>query len=142
MLRSCPRFLRGIFRECFSLGLRERCRVNQEGDVTAEIRGWKWFVLVPMMIHKPRSRKVKFPEQGMCSRGLLWLQRTTTFDLLQGRRTQEQIREIPQGVFGLFTRTSSGVEPEDFHQVFAGGSLWKFTRSRGLHQRDVEGVPG
>ena len=32
---------------------------------------------------------------------------------------------------GIFTRTPSGVEPEDFHQVFAGGSLWKFTQSRG-----------
>ena len=53
MLRSCPRFLRGRFRECFSLGLRERFRAKQEGDVTAEIRGWKLFLLVPMMIlHK------------------------------------------------------------------------------------------
>ena len=43
---------------------------------------------------------------------------------------------------GIFIRTHCGVEPEDFHQVFAGGSLWKFTRSRGLYQRDAEGVPG
>ena len=41
---------------------------------------------------------------------------------------------------GIFTRTPSGIEPEDFHQVFAGRSLWKFTRSRGCNQRDVEGV--
>ena len=43
--RRVPRFLLSV-----SLGLRERYRAKQEGDVTAEARGWKLFVLVPMMI--------------------------------------------------------------------------------------------
>ena len=38
--------------------------------------------------------------------------------------------DLTRGV-GIFTRTPSRVEPEDFHQVFAGGSLWKFTHPEG-----------
>ena len=40
-----------------------------------------------------RAQKVKFPEQGTCSRVPLWLL-GTTFDVLQGRRLQEQIQDL------------------------------------------------
>ena len=56
MLKSCPRFLRGRLRQCWNHALRERCRAKQEGDLVAEVRAWKLFCLVPMMILcKPRS---------------------------------------------------------------------------------------
>ena len=50
MLKSCPRFLCGQLRECFSYGLRERDRATQHRDLSAEIGGWELFALVPMMI--------------------------------------------------------------------------------------------
>ena len=57
MLQSCPHFLRGRLRFCFSLALRERTRARQAGDERAEIRAWKLFGLIPMMLlHKPQGR--------------------------------------------------------------------------------------
>ena len=56
MLKSCPRFLRGRLRQCWGFALRERCSAKLAGDVNAEVRAWKLFCLVPMMILcKPRS---------------------------------------------------------------------------------------
>ena len=56
MLKTCPHFLRGRFRECMGVALRERFRAKQAGDVEAEIRAWKLFALVPMMLlHRPRG---------------------------------------------------------------------------------------
>ena len=56
MLKSCPRFLRGRLRECFSFALRERLRGKIVGDDQAELRGWKLFALIPLMLlHKTRG---------------------------------------------------------------------------------------
>ena len=47
MLKSCLRFFRGRFRQCWRLALQERCRAKQAGDVEC---------LVPMIfLCKPRS---------------------------------------------------------------------------------------
>ena len=54
MLKSCPHILRGMLRESFNLGLRERFRARLEGNVEAETRAWKLFGLVPvMLLHRP-----------------------------------------------------------------------------------------
>ena len=50
MLQSCPHFLRGRLRFCFSMVLRERTRARQAGDERAEIRAWKLFGLILMML--------------------------------------------------------------------------------------------
>ena len=56
MLRTCPRFLRNRLRECFGLALRERFRGKVVADVEAEVRAWKLFGLIPMMLlHKPKG---------------------------------------------------------------------------------------
>ena len=54
-LRSCPHFLRGRLRHCFAIALREQRRAKIEGDEAAEVRAWKLFGLVPMMLlHRPK----------------------------------------------------------------------------------------
>ena len=54
MLKSCPHFLRGRLRESFQVALRERHRAKMVQDEQAEIRAWKLFGLVPLMlIHRP-----------------------------------------------------------------------------------------
>ena len=56
MLRSCPHFLRNRLRECFGFALRERFRAKVVADVEAEVRAWKLFCLIPMMLlHKPKG---------------------------------------------------------------------------------------
>ena len=56
MLKSCPRFLRGRLRECFSFALRERQRGKIVGDEQAELRGWKLFAVIPiMLLHKTQG---------------------------------------------------------------------------------------
>ena len=56
MLRSCPHFLRNRLRECFGFALRERFRAKVVADVEAEIRAWKLFGVIPMMLlHKPQG---------------------------------------------------------------------------------------
>ena len=54
MLKSCPHFLRGRLREAFQVALRERFRAKLMGDEDGQVRGWKLFALVPMMLlHRP-----------------------------------------------------------------------------------------
>ena len=56
MLKTCPRFMRGRFRQCWGTALRERCRARLAGDVVSESRAWKLFCLVPvMLLHRPRG---------------------------------------------------------------------------------------
>ena len=56
MLKTCPYFLRGRLRECFKIALIERHRAKTESDELGEIRAWKLFGLVPiMLLHKPRG---------------------------------------------------------------------------------------
>ena len=56
MLRTCPHFLRNRLRECFGLALRERFRAKVVADEEAEVRAWKLFGLIPMMLlHKPKG---------------------------------------------------------------------------------------
>ena len=56
MLKSCPHFLRGRLRFSFSFALRERCRAREAGDELAEIRAWKLFGLIPvMLLFRPRG---------------------------------------------------------------------------------------
>ena len=56
MLRTCPHFLRNRLRECFRLALRERLRAKVVADVEAEVRAWKLFGLIPMMLlHKHKQ---------------------------------------------------------------------------------------
>ena len=56
MLRSCPHFRRNRLRECFGFALRERFRAKVVADVEAEVRAWKLFGLIPMMLlHKPKG---------------------------------------------------------------------------------------
>ena len=43
MLKSCPHFLRGQFRECFQVALRERFLAKLRGDEAGQVRGWKLF---------------------------------------------------------------------------------------------------
>ena len=51
MLKSCPSFLRGKLRECFSFALRQRGKTA--GDDQAELRGWKLFAVIPVvLLHK------------------------------------------------------------------------------------------
>ena len=58
MLKSCPRFFQERLRECLSFALRERFRGKMVGDAQAETRGWKLFVLIPMMLlHRPHGTK-------------------------------------------------------------------------------------
>ena len=55
MLKSCPRFLRGQLRFSFGVALRERCRAKLNRDPVAELRAWKLFGLVPIvLLHKPK----------------------------------------------------------------------------------------
>ena len=55
MLKSCLRFLRACCGNVGGFALRERCRAKL-GDVDVEVRAWKLFCLVPMMILcKPKS---------------------------------------------------------------------------------------
>ena len=54
MLESCPHFLRGRLGEAFQVALRERFRAKLMGDEDGQVRGWKLFALVPMMLlHRP-----------------------------------------------------------------------------------------
>ena len=56
MLKTCPRFMRGRFRQCWGTALRERCRARLAGDVVSESRAWKLFCMVPvMLLHRPRG---------------------------------------------------------------------------------------
>ena len=56
MLKTCPHFMRGRLREAFQVALRERFRAKLMGDEEGQIRGWKLFALVPMMLlHRPRG---------------------------------------------------------------------------------------
>ena len=56
MLRSCPHFLRGRVRHCFTVTLGERLRAKVEGDIVGEERAWKAFALIPLMIlNRPRG---------------------------------------------------------------------------------------
>ena len=48
MSKTCPRFMRGRFRQCWGTALRERCRARLAGDVVSESRAWKLFCLVPV----------------------------------------------------------------------------------------------
>ena len=50
MLKTCPRFLRGRLRHCFGVALRERHRAKLAGDRVAEVRAWKLFGMVPIML--------------------------------------------------------------------------------------------
>ena len=50
MLKTCPRFLRGRLRHCFGVALRERHRAKLAGDRVVEIRAWKLFGMVPIML--------------------------------------------------------------------------------------------
>ena len=55
MLKSCPRFLRGRLRFSFGVALRERCRAKLNRDPVAELRAWKLFGLVPIvLLHRPK----------------------------------------------------------------------------------------
>ena len=56
MLKTCPRFMRGRLRQCCALTFRERGRAKQDGDFVGEVRAWKLFCLVPMvLLHRPRG---------------------------------------------------------------------------------------
>ena len=56
MLKSCPHFLRGRLRDCFQVALRERYLAKLRGDEAGQVRGWKLFALVPMMmLHRPQG---------------------------------------------------------------------------------------
>ena len=44
MLKTCPRFLRGRFRQCWATALRERCRARLGGDVVSESNGVQFCV--------------------------------------------------------------------------------------------------
>ena len=56
MFKTCLRFMRGRLRQCWAVALRERGRAKQVGDVVGEVRAWKLFCLVPMMLlHRPRG---------------------------------------------------------------------------------------
>ena len=56
MLKSCPHFLRGRLRDCFQVALRERYLAKFRGDEAGQVRGWKLFALVPMMmLHRPQG---------------------------------------------------------------------------------------
>ena len=104
MLKSCPRFLRGRLRQCWNHALRERCRARQEGDFVAEVRAWKLFCLVPMMIlYKPRSvgsvgrdelaKRIQDFEEGR------WVQLLeAAFDFEQAVRRSSQCTEEEQMV--------------------------------------------
>ena len=50
MLKTCPRFLRGRLLHCFGVALRERHRAKLAGDRVAEVRAWKLFGMVPIML--------------------------------------------------------------------------------------------
>ena len=50
MMKSCPRFVRGRLRFCFGLALRERHRAKSAGDRDAEIRAWKLFGLISLLL--------------------------------------------------------------------------------------------
>ena len=55
ILTTCPRFMRGRLRQC-CVALRERDRAKQVGDVVGEVRAWKLFCLVLMMLlHRQRG---------------------------------------------------------------------------------------
>ena len=48
-------FMRGRFRQCWGIVL-ERCRARLAGDVVSELRAWKLFCLVlVMLLHRPRG---------------------------------------------------------------------------------------
>ena len=65
MLKSCPHWLRGMFREGLSVALRERHRAKLANDELRQIRAWKPFYLVPkMLLHRPRNRRVTEFQQG------------------------------------------------------------------------------
>ena len=56
MLKSCPHWLRGRFREGLTVALRERHRPKLANDELGQIRAWKLFCLVPkMLLHRPRN---------------------------------------------------------------------------------------
>ena len=56
MLKSCPHFLRGRLRESFQVALREKHRAKMVQNEQVEIRAWKLFGLVPLMLmHRPRG---------------------------------------------------------------------------------------
>ena len=56
MLRSCPHFLRGRVRHCFTVTLRECSKAKLEGDTVGEERAWKACALIPLMIlHQPKG---------------------------------------------------------------------------------------
>ena len=54
MLKSCPHFLWGRFRECFAVTLRERYRAKAVGDTVAEERAWRHLVST-MLFNRPRG---------------------------------------------------------------------------------------
>ena len=59
MLKTCLRFIRGRFRQCWGTVLKERCRARLAGDVVSASRGWKLFCLVPfMLLHREVSGSV------------------------------------------------------------------------------------
>ena len=50
VMKSIPKFLRGVFRGALKVSLQEIVRGQQRNDSEAESRGWKLFLLLPRML--------------------------------------------------------------------------------------------
>ena len=68
VLQSCPHHIRGLLRQAARQALEARSRARRTQDRGGEIRGWKLFCLLPMLLfHRPSGdRKVSKPE--LCRR--------------------------------------------------------------------------
>ena len=96
MMKSCPGFLRGRLRFCFGVALRERHRAKSAGDRDAEIRAWKLFGLIPLLLfHRTKhsgtiGRDELAKRADDVSRGD-WISLLTA--ALQAQQPQVQLRE-------------------------------------------------
>ena len=117
MLRSCPHFLRGRVRHCFTVTLGERSRAKVEGDIVGEERAWKAFALIPLMIlNRPRGLG-SIGKQELVGRANKFA-RGQWFELLEGARqalsstrrvTQlEGSEELRRRGFNACTRVKQG----------------------------------
>ena len=64
-----------------------------------------------------------------------------TFDELQQKRPQEQVRQIPPEVMGYVPEQALMMDFCFVHQVFAKCTIRSVCRPVRVHQRNVEGVP-
>ena len=98
VLQSCPYHIRGRFRQAVRQALELRSHAVRTQDRVSEVRGWKLFCLLPLMLLRRENGGSKVSKQELCRR----------FDLFVEGKWETLLHEASSVVHGSQSHTNDG----------------------------------